>query len=85
MSSRRNEGERVGLPSDEVSEAAERELGTADAKRKHEVRGDGSVAYFDGKNRDLSELGIDEEQLREQAADESEIPPRETGTPEAQK
>lgn len=47
--SKKNEGERT-QPTKEQVEAAERELGTDDTskdrKRKHEVRPDGSIAYF---------------------------------------
>jgi hypothetical protein len=67
--SKKNEGERT-VASDEVVEAAERELGSERSKAKHEVRPDGSIAYFE-------ELTADELD-RERAA--AGIPPRETGT-----
>lgn len=72
--SRKNEGERTA-PTDEVVAAAERELGTEDVsrerKRKHEVRPDGSIAYF-------TEL---EETAAERELAEAGIPAREVGTP----
>lgn len=71
----KNEGERV-TATDEVVEAAERELGSQEdlpkeRKRKHEVRPDGSIAYFD----ELEETAAEREQA------DAGIPARELGTP----